>query len=72
MSRSTVHVCPKCEGMKHLEDGSTCPTCEGSGVVFEVKKTSEVGEEFTKSFLDSSLKEELKNRRRLQTLQGFE
>lgn len=28
------HVCPKCQGTKAVK-GVCCPTCEGSGVVWE-------------------------------------
>lgn len=31
---SKAHTCPKCTGRKRV-DGETCPTCAGSGVVFE-------------------------------------
>jgi DnaJ-class molecular chaperone len=40
---SQPHTCPKCEGRKCLGTaGDECPTCEGTGVVWEPEQPSEV------------------------------
>jgi len=29
------HTCPTCKGLKKIELGKLCPTCDGTGVVWE-------------------------------------
>jgi DnaJ-class molecular chaperone len=49
---TTPHTCPKCEGRKVLGiAGDDCPTCEGTGVVWE----PEIAAEATDSERDEAL-----------------
>lgn len=46
---SKPYTCPKCDGEKKI-DGKTCPTCEGTGVVWR-DESPKVGDSFTKLHL---------------------
>lgn len=46
-NKKNVAVCPKCAGLKKINN-KPCPTCDGEGVVWELKKESKEGDYFIK------------------------